>query len=227
MRIKILGTRGNIEPSAPRYVRHSGILVDGELLLDLGEVDYLRYKPRHIFITHLHSDHAAFTHSPVRPKAIVHVPEPTKRLPDAHVISRAVGVGSYRIVPIPTVHSHRLRSVGYRVEKEGRSFFYSSDMVTIDPYYHRRLRKLDIVITDGSYMRRGGLVRLDPESGKRYGHRGITDLVEFFRPFTRCIVIVHFGSWFYRNVEESVRKVEALGNTVRVIAGRDGMVIDV
>jgi hypothetical protein len=42
MRLKILGTRGNILPSAPRYARHSGILVDSRILLDLGEATFLR-----------------------------------------------------------------------------------------------------------------------------------------------------------------------------------------
>ena len=60
MRVTVLGSRGNIRPSAPGHAKHSGMLVDCELLLDLGEAGYLDYRPRHIFITHLHSDHAVF-----------------------------------------------------------------------------------------------------------------------------------------------------------------------
>jgi hypothetical protein len=67
MRISILGTRGNIRQSAPKHARHSGILVDGRLLLDLGQVSYLDYRPQHIFITHLHSDHAVFMKEDVSP----------------------------------------------------------------------------------------------------------------------------------------------------------------
>jgi len=66
MRIKILGTRGNVTASAPKHARHSGILVDGRLLLDLGEAAYLDYRPRYVFITHLHPDHAAFMGSSVK-----------------------------------------------------------------------------------------------------------------------------------------------------------------
>lgn len=227
MRITILGTRGNIEPSASRRARHSGILVDDELLLDLGETAYLRYKPRHIFITHLHSDHAVFMSADVKPKATVYVPEPTRRLPGAQVISGPVRVRSYRVVPVPTIHSHRVRSLGYVVEQGDRSFFYSSDMVAIERRYHRRLRRLAVVITEGSYIRKGGLVRVDQASGQRFGHAGIPDLVEFFRPFTPYIVIAHFGSWFYRNIDQSIRKIESLGNGVRVAAAHDGLVIDI
>jgi hypothetical protein len=113
------------------------------------------------------------------------------------------------------------------VEKAGRSFFYSSDMVAIERRYHRRLRRLALVITEGSYIRRGGLVRVHQASGQRFGHTGILDLVEFFRPFTRDIVIAHFGSWFYRNIGESIRKIESLGNGVRVAAAHDGLIIDI
>jgi ribonuclease BN (tRNA processing enzyme) len=227
MRITILGTRGNIRPSAPKHARHSGIMVDGKLLLDLGETAYLDFEPRHIFITHLHADHAIFMKEAVSLSADVYLPERTKRLPGAHVISGPLRFHSYKVTPIPTVHSHRVRSVGYIVESKGKSFFYSSDMVSIEPQYHRRLRGLDVVITEGSYIRKGGLVRIDPDSGERYGHTGIPDLVDFFRPFAKCIVITHFGSWFYKNIDVSIRKVEALGEGARVVAAYDGLTMNI
>jgi ribonuclease BN (tRNA processing enzyme) len=225
MRLKILGTRGDIPPSAPNYARHSGILVDGRILLDLGEAAYLRYRPHHIFITHLHPDHAAFLRTDVVTDAEIYVPEPTRKLSAARVISRRVQIGSYRIVPIPTVHSVKVRSVGYIVEKAGRRVFFSSDLVSIERRYHRHLRRLDLVVTEGSYMRRGGLVRTDPVSGRPFGHSGIPNLIEFFRPFTRRIVITHFGSWFYKDIAASIQQVASLGNGVRVTAARDGLVI--
>jgi ribonuclease BN (tRNA processing enzyme) len=227
MRLKILGTRGNILPSAPHYARHSGILVDGRLLLDLGEATYLRYRPQHIFITHLHPDHAAFLGTDVVTDAVIHVPEPTRRLPAARVISRPLQSGSYRIVPVPTVHSLKARSVGYIVESGGRRVFYSSDLVSIERRYHRRLGRLDLVITEGSYMRRDGLVRADPASGRPFGHSGIPSLIEFFRAFTSRIVITHFGSWFYKDITASIKQIECLGDGVRIGAARDGLVIAV
>jgi ribonuclease BN (tRNA processing enzyme) len=227
MRITILGTRGNVTPSAPKHTRRSGILVDGQLLLDLGEATYLKYRPRYVFISHLHPDHAVFMTTNVRPSARIYVPEATSRLADACVLSRPISVDSYRIVPVPTVHSNRARSVGYVVESHDRSFFYSSDMVWIEPRYHRRLRHLDLVITEGSYMRKGGFVRIDRETGAYYGHAGIPDLVEFFQRFSRRIVISHFGSWFYKNIDASIRRVESLGDGVRVIAAHDGLTIEV
>ncbi|HEX8011086.1 MAG TPA: MBL fold metallo-hydrolase [Casimicrobiaceae bacterium] len=227
MRITILGTRGNVARSAPKHTRHPGILIDRRLLLDLGEVAYLRYRPSHIFVTHLHPDHAVFMTTNVRPSAKVYVPESTSRLPDARVLSRPIRIESYRLIPVPTVHSHRARSVGYVVENRGRSLFYSSDMVRIEPTYHKRLRGVDMVITDGSSIRRGGLVRIDRDSGEPYGHSGIPNLIEFFGAFARCIVVTHFGSWFYKDVEASIRKIESFENGVRVVAAYDGLTLEI
>jgi ribonuclease BN (tRNA processing enzyme) len=227
VRLEILGTRGNIPRSAPAHARHSGILVDSRILLDLGEVAYLRYRPQHIFITHLHSDHAAFQQTDLQTDAVMYVPEASRKVPAARVVSRAVEVGPYRIVPVPTVHSVTVRSVGYIVEKAARRVFYSSDMVAIDRRYHRRLRRLDLVITEGSFMRRGGMVRTDPASGRRFGHTGIPDLIEFFGAFTSRIIITHFGSWFYKDIAAAKRQIAALGDGVEVSAARDRLVIDI
>jgi ribonuclease BN (tRNA processing enzyme) len=227
MRLTILGTRGNIQPTAPGYARHSGILVDGRILLDLGEAAYLRYRPEHIFITHLHPDHAAFLRSELITDAAIYLPEPAPRLPGARVMSRPLRCGPYRIVPVPTIHSLAVRSVGYVIEKDARRVFFSSDLVAIEPRYRRRLRRLDLVITEGSYLRRGGLVRTDPASGRRFGHTGIPDLIDLFRPFTRRIIITHFGSWFYRDIPASIRRIASLGDGVRTSAARDGLVVHI
>lgn len=225
MRVEILGTRGNIPLSARAHARHSGILIDGRLLLDLGETSYLRRRPKHIFITHLHPDHAALLRSEVALAAETYVPEPCRALPQAKVISGLVRAGAHRVVPVPTRHSVHVRSVGYVVEKGRRRIFYSSDLFSIHPRYRSRLGRLDLVITDGSFIRRGGFVRVDAATGRRFGHAGIPDLVAFFRPFTSRIVITHFGSWFYSDIAASRRRIAALSDGGRVIAARDGMVV--
>jgi hypothetical protein len=101
-------------------------------------------------------------------------------------------------------------------------------MVRVDRRYHGLLENLDLVITEGSFIRSKGLVRIDPVSGESFGHNGIPDLVKFFSRFTRFIVITHFGTWFFRDVAKSQRKLESLGsNSVRIIAAYDGMKLDV
>ncbi|HEY7237340.1 MAG TPA: MBL fold metallo-hydrolase [Gemmatimonadaceae bacterium] len=226
MRVRILGTRGNIPLSARHYARHAGILVGGAVMLDFGEASYLRHEPGAIFVTHLHPDHAAFSGMRMPSLPPIFVPERTRALPDARLMTRPVTVGGYRVIPVPTRHSHKVRSLGYVVEQGRRRLFYSSDLLTIDRRYHSRLECLDLVITDGSFMRRGGMVRRDPRTRKLFGHAGIPDLVDFFRRFTRRIVITHFGSWFYHNIPASRRQIGALGDGVRVVAARDDMVIN-
>jgi hypothetical protein len=100
-------------------------------------------------------------------------------------------------------------------------------MVSIDRRYHRKLRGLDLVITEGSFIRRGGMVRRDAESGAEFGHAGIPDLVDFFQAFAPRIIITHYGSWFYRNIPAAINQIEALGNGVRVTAAHDGMVLQI
>ncbi|MBI4471907.1 MAG: hypothetical protein HY646_04505 [Acidobacteria bacterium] len=87
MHLRILGTRGNIDVSSRGHVKHSGILIDGGLLLDCGEKEYLKYRPRWIFITHLHSDHAAIEGADIPKDTLIFAPEPSRLLPTIRVAS--------------------------------------------------------------------------------------------------------------------------------------------
>ena len=108
--VRILGTRGNIEPKNRRHARHSGVLLGGELLLDLGEPRFLRYHPRWILVTHLHPDHAFFMKRPVTGLRVY--------APEAHRSARvrvvrpreALRLGSWRVTALPVLHSQKVRS---------------------------------------------------------------------------------------------------------------------
>jgi hypothetical protein len=255
VQLTILGTRGNIDVSAPGHFKHSGILVDDRLLLDAGEKEYMKYHPRWIFITHLHSDHMALEAKDVPKSASIFAPQTSPLIPAMQIVSsRTVAAGAYTVMPIPTVHSHRVKSVGYVIQRGPEKVFYSSDMVRIDSKYHRQLRNLDLVVTEGSFIRSGGLVRIDAATGEPFGHNGIPDLIEFFSRFTDRIVITHFGTWFFKNVAKSRQKIESFSrerlqtqapreaqarqraasregaaiksNDVRVVPAYDGMNID-
>jgi ribonuclease BN (tRNA processing enzyme) len=227
VRLRILGTRGNIQKSAPRYFKHSGILIDDCLLLDVGEKEFLKCRPQWIFITHLHPDHAALKAGDIPKNIPVYVPEISRILPGAQKVSETVVVGAYTVTPIPTVHSQHVKSVGYIVQKGKQKLFFSSDLIRIESKYHWLLRGMNLIITDGSFIRSKGLIRLDARTREPFGHNGIPDLVKFFSPFTDCIVFTHFGTWFFRDIAKSRQKVESLGNGVRVISAYDGMSLDV
>jgi ribonuclease BN (tRNA processing enzyme) len=226
MRVEVLGTRGHIEASAPGHSLHAGILID-DVLFDLGEREYLERRPRAVFLTHLHEDHAFFVNdgeTVIDPP--LYGPESFSQR-DVRVIRTTVEVNGMLITPVPTNHSQKVRSCGYLVEKDLTRVLYTGDLFSVQGRYRDRLPEVDLVITDGSFIRRGGLVRPDPQTGRPHGHAGIPDLVNFFAPLTNRIIITHLGSWFFKDIPAGVRQVEALSSTTEVCVADDGMVIDI
>lgn len=235
MKITILGTRGEVKPSAPYHARHSGVLIDDCLLCDLGEPEFLNYNPSYIFITHLHPDHAFFVRDAQQIPHIsipIFAPEKYKNVP-LSVLSKAYMVGPYKITPVPTMHSLKVKSQGYIIQKGEQKIFYSGDMFWIEKKHWRKLKNLDLVITEASFVREGGAIRRSKDAGHLsvpYGHAGVPNLIRFFKQFTSTIVLMHFGSWFYGlGAKKSRAKLIQIGreNGVEVIVGYDGKVINV
>lgn len=224
MKIEVLGTRANIEASKPWHSRHAGVLVDGRLLLDLGEREFLDRGAEWAFITHLHPDHAFFVEDddvdlPLRAFA----PEPH---PCVEVIDDSVKVDGYEVVPVPTEHSKKVASCGYRVEHDGKRLLYTGDLFWIEKQYRDRLDKLDLVITEASYARKGGLVRQD-EDGEPFGHTGVPDLMKLFKPYCDRILFTHLGNWFMNDVPAGRKKIAQLADEheIDAVIGYDGLEI--
>jgi ribonuclease BN (tRNA processing enzyme) len=233
MKIAILGTRGEIKQSTAYHARHSGVLIDDSLLCDLGQPEFLNYHPSHIFITHLHPDHAFFVRN-TQVAAVIPVPifapETYKDMPIS-VLSSEYSVGPYTITPIPTLHSTKVKSQGYIIQKGAQKILYSGDMLWIEKRYWSKLNNLDLVITEASFIREGGVIRhsrRDHKISVPYGHAGVPNLVRFFKQFTSTILFMHFGSWFYELGAQKARsKLKKLGrdNGVEVIVGHDGKIL--
>lgn len=231
MKIKILGTRGEIESSAPYHSKHSGILIDDTLLLDCGEQEFLSYNPQAILITHLHPDHAFFVrHNEPVPATTAqwYAPEKYDHAPIV-IPSQPFTLAGYSITPIPTEHSIKVKSLAYLIEKEGKKILYTGDMIWIEKQYHHVLHNCDIIITEGSYVREGGLVRRDPTTEKIYGHTGVPNLMHLFKNFTHTLVLMHFGSWFYKDIQASREELQTLAqqNNITLIIGYDGLEITI
>lgn len=224
LELEILGSRAKIEETAPNYSLHSGLLVDGKLLFDVGEKEYLEKDPEYIFITHLHPDHAFFVTNELNSlDCTIYAPEKSEEV-DVTVLNESIELDGYRITPVPTHHSKLVDSQAYIIAKGGKRLLYTGDLIWINKEYHDKLQDLDLVITDGSYIRKGGLVRRDEETGQIYGHNGIPDLVNLFKKFTDRIIFTHFGGWFYDDIEESRKKIEDPSEEgVSVEAAHDGM----
>jgi len=211
MQINILGTRGEIQEADPKHLMHSGVLIDKMILLDIGEKAFLKHNPQYVFITHLHSDHAFFMApgEEIITRASVFAPERSEKLKKMKVISDSMEFAGYRIVPVPVIHSIKVKSVGYLVEKDNKRIFYTGDIASVNKKYFKRLGKLDLVITEASFLRKGGLIRKNKE-GKIFGHNGVPDLVNLFEKFTGRIVFTHVGTWFLKDISSGIQKIKSM-----------------
>ncbi len=229
MKIRVLGTRGEIEPTLPYHRNHSGLLIDNTLMFDLGEKKFLKYHPKYIFLTHLHPDHAYFVRERENVPIKVYAPEGYQGMENVETIPGSMTVDSYQITPVPSHHAKLAKSQAYLIAHESEKILYTGDVVWIDKEYHHLFQGVKLVITDGSFMRKGGRITRDKETGRIYGHAGIPDLIKLFKDYTKCILFVHFGSWFYDDTKEARRKLIRLGkeNGIEIITGYDGMELDV
>ncbi|MGH9361951.1 MAG: MBL fold metallo-hydrolase, partial [Thermoanaerobaculia bacterium] len=218
MRLRFLGTRGEIESRSARHRRHSSLLLAYRgctILVDWG-ADWLADPPapkaRALFLTHAHRDHAgglrrgapwpvyatretwsAIARYPIRHRYLV---EPGK----------AVTVGRLRLVAFSLEHSLRAPAVGYRVAAGRSALFYAPDVVSI---HHRddALARVDLYVGDGASVTRPILRR---RQGHLVGHASIRDQLDWCAAAgVRRAVFTHCGSEIVRRGEAAAAsKVE-------------------
>jgi ribonuclease BN (tRNA processing enzyme) len=228
MKILVLGTRGEIEESSPYHSKKSGVLINDTLLLDIGDKRFLDYHPKYILITHLHPDHAYFVRHHEKPDTAlaIYAPESYDLYP-IHITSQSFTLDGYTITPIPTIHSVKVKSNAYLIEYKDKRILYTGDMIWIEKKYWKLLGKLDLIVTEGSFFRKGGIVRRNKTTGQIYGHTGTPNLVKFFSNYTHTMLLVHFGAWFYKDMQEARKQIQKLGDeyNVEIIVGYDGLEI--
>jgi ribonuclease BN (tRNA processing enzyme) len=228
MNVKFLGTKANIETSKPYHAKHSGILIDSHVLFELGERSFLHYSFEFLFFTHFHPDHAFFIKEkePFQPSVPCYGPEDHELCKDVEVIRDPVEVGPCRVEPVPTIHSHKVKSQGYILEKNGKRILYTGDVAWILKDYHDRFGTLDLVIADGSFMRKGGMIRRVDD--QIYGHTGVPDLIRMFKMHTQHIIFTHLGNWFVKDAPKGRRKFRDISpENLYVEAAYDGKSITV
>ena len=225
MKITILGTRGEIDSYSKAHKNHSGILIDN-MLFDVGEEDYLKYNPKVIFVTHFHPDYAYFVKDKKDiPDVTIYAPE---NYDGVNVIKplESVKVGRYRVTSIPTIHSKKVKSTAYLIENS-KKVLYTGDMIWIRKSYHDRIKNLDLAIVDASFIRKGGMIRRDKDTGEIYGHNGVPDLVRLFKRLgCKRIILTHFGEWIFDDhSEEKVKDLEDEYN-IPIEIGVDNMTVE-
>ncbi len=134
MRLTILGTRGEIEQTAPYHSRHSGLLIDETLMVDVGEREFLDRAPQAVLITHLHPDHAYFVRAgEERPPAGIPIfaPEGYKDY-GLTVLDEPRTIAGYGVQPVPSHHSLKVRSQAYIIAQGSTKILYTGDMGSLD-----------------------------------------------------------------------------------------------
>jgi ribonuclease BN (tRNA processing enzyme) len=228
MKVKILGTRGKIPQSALRHRNYSGILLDEKILVDAGQEEDLKYKPEAIVFTHFHPDHAFFVFNEeiFKPEIPLFGPEALELVPDLKVVTKAFSIGKYEFTPVPVIHALRLKSLGYIIKKGKIRIFITGDVAWIEKANLQDLPKVDLVITEASFLRKGGMIRR--KNDQIFGHTGIPDLLRLLGPLTSRIALTHFGGWFFKDISESRKKLKALEtDDLEIIPAYDGMEIEI
>lgn len=230
LNIKILGTRGEIKESTTYHSKKSGVLLDDCILIDCGEPQFIQYDPKYILITHLHPDHAYFVRHHEKPDIDVPIFAPEKYdLAKITVTSKEFMLDDYRITPIPTIHSIKVKSNAYLIEHKGKRIFFTGDIIWIEKKYHSLIGEIDLVITEASFAQKGGIIRRQEERGMVYGHNGVPDLIKLLKNFSATFLFIHFGAWFYKDINKSRHYFKTLAkeNKIKIIIGYDGMELEI
>lgn len=228
MKIKILGTRGNVKPFAEGYQKHTGILIDDTLLFDVGEQEYLQTNPKAILFTHYHPDHAffAFKDKPFKSTIPHFGPEPHPLLPSVQVIAGEFELEGYRITPISVLHAFKLKSLGYLIQKDNKRIFLTGDVAWIEKSQINKLPNLDLICTEATFINKGG--RINRKEDKIFGHTGVPDLIRILAPHTKRILFAHYGEWFFLSDSSGPGMIRALApEGVELIPAMDGYCIEI
>lgn len=165
MKLRFLGTRGEIEKRTPRHRMHSSLLVShrgARVMIDCG-LDWLgklkRVDPSAIVLTHAHPDHAwglkRGAPCPVYAlektwQELQHYPIEVRRLIKERTATKICGI---TFEAFTVEHSILSPAVGYRVSAGRACIFYAPDLIFI----HERsaaLKGVQIYIGDGATVTR-------------------------------------------------------------------------
>ena len=220
MKLKFLGTRGEIEARTRLHRMHSSLLIAHggcAVMIDCG-ADWLKRTmklyPDAIFLTHAHSDHAGGLRNGA-PCAVFASDETWRKLKGFAIQNRfairphnPIEIDDLTLEAFPVEHSLIAPAVGYRITCAGNSIFYVPDVVSI-PEQTRALAGVSLYVGDGATVTRP-LVR--KTGGASIGHAPIRVQLRWCKQegvsraiFTHCgLQIVTGGN---RAMAEKIREL--------------------
>ncbi|HEM62236.1 MAG TPA: MBL fold metallo-hydrolase, partial [Chloroflexi bacterium] len=172
MKLKFVGTRGNIEAKNHRHRMHSSLVVSyyrKRLMIDCGE-DWLgglgQVKPGAVLVTHAHPDHAwglkEGAPCPVYATAEAWEDMESYEIEDRRVLQHreAEHILGMTVEAFPVWHSTRAPAVGYRITAGEASIFYVPDVVYIEDR-EEALRGVQVYVGDGATITRSMVRKSD------------------------------------------------------------------
>ncbi len=231
IKLTFLGTKGEIEEETPVHRFHSSMLIESggtRILIDYGLLrrhDLSETAPDAVLITHAHPDHYSWLKQDVQSDVPVYLTQVSLdygkfRPRNPHMVKpmKPFKVGAFRCMAYDVVHSIRCPAVGWKLNVDGRTLVYNSDLVDIVEK-DKVLSGVDWYIGDGSAVK-ANLVRRRGDT--LFGHTRIITQVHWCEKFgIKNMIFTHLGRETLR--EESNFKAAH----PEVIFASDGLVMEI
>jgi len=203
MRLKFLGTRGEVEESSKKHKYHSSLLVTYKgfkLLIDHGLISksLKTIKPDAILITHAHPDHFKWLKKDEEYKGKIYVTRDTKKASkfkknfELIKINKWFKVGPFKILGYRVIHSLIAPAIGFKI-KSDKTFVYNSDLIDIKRK-SSVLRDIDFYVGDGSTVTANLVRRSKTQPSKIFGHTRIQTQINWCKKYEiKNAIFTHFG----------------------------------
>jgi phosphoribosyl 1,2-cyclic phosphodiesterase len=239
VRLRFLGTRGEIEARTRRHRRHSSLLVGYRRRVVMVDCDLdwrntvARVSPAAIVLTHAHPDHAAGLRdgAPCPVYALAETWPAIDRypIPERVIVRprRPLTVSGIAFEAFPVEHSLRAPAVGYRITAGRAGIFYVPDLVSIADE-REALSGLDLYVGDGAAVRRSIVRR---RNGRAIAHASIRAQLQWCASAgVRRAAFTHCGSEIVKGDARTVAAaVRALGaeHGIEASIAHDGLELDI
>ena len=228
MRLKFLGTRGDVEESSKNHKYHSSLLVTYKgfkLLIDHGLISQplKKIKPDAILITHGHPDHFTWLKKDEEYKGKIYVTRETKKASkfkknfELIHLDKWFKLGPFKVLGYRVIHSLIAPAIGFKI-KADKTFIYNPDLIVMKK--KSVLKDIDLYIGDGSTVTANLVRRKD---NKLFGHTRIKTQVNWCKKYkVKKATFTHFGKEPIRIGDKNLEK-RFKQEDVEVKIAHDGM----
>lgn len=229
MKLKFLGTKGEIEEESPKHKYNSSLLItekNFKLLIDHGFLSkkLSKIRPDAILITHGHPDHFVWLKEDEDYQGKIYLTSETEKAAKFKKnfviikVNHWFKVGPFKIFAYKVAHSLIAPAVGYKI-KNSKTLIYNPDLIVMKG--KNVLKDVDLYIGDGSSVRSNLVRRRDSQL---FGHTRMTTQINWCRKFgITKVIFTHLGKEALKIGDKKLEKMLAQEN-MNVKIAYDGMV---